>query len=88
MSELLYPRPRGVWSGVPIPTSHFPIWCVEYPIEESLVAMPVKLRAAPAQPPTGSDELCVTMSSFSTFTCSGLRPVCSAQRDGLQYLKM
>ena len=50
--------------------------------------MPVKFLAAPAQPPTGSDALCTTMSSFSTFTCSGLRPVCSAQREGLQYLKM
>lgn len=44
------------------------------------------LRGMPAKPATGSAGLWHAASRFSTFTCMGRRPDCSADRDGLQYL--
>ena len=44
------PRPFGVWWEETIPTSHLPTWCVAYPADLSLRAMPVTLRGmAPAR---------------------------------------
>ena len=50
--------------------------------------MPVMLVGMPCQPPIGSSGLLTSGSTFCTLTWIGLRPVCSAERDGEQYLKV
>ena len=48
--------------------------------------MVVMLRGTPAKPETGSCLFQMAMSSLSTFTWYGRRPLCTDERVGLQYL--
>ena len=48
--------------------------------------MPVMLRGMAAKPETGSAGLEISGSAFRGLTWYGLRPLCSAERLGEQYL--
>lgn len=50
------------------------------------VPMVVMLRGMPAYPDTGSSGLWAVGAVLPQFTCTGNRPLCSAERDGAQIL--
>jgi len=60
--------------------------CVLYPAADRCIAIVVMFRGMPAKPAIGSCLFQIAMSSFSTFTWNGRRPLWIEERVGLQYL--
>ena len=73
-----------MWSGVAMPASHLPTWCVLYPAARIFVAMPVMFRGIPAKPETGSAALRTSAGLLRMLTCVGRRPDCRLERVGEQ----